>query len=100
MPTESYIDFLHERLRDPEYAAGYLTECYEDSLETFLLGLKHVVEANGGFSSIADASSLSREHLYKMLSEDGNPRISSLGLILKTLGLRLQITPEEQKEAA
>ena len=100
MPFERYTDLLHERLKDRDYAAGYLTECYEDSLETFLLGLKHTVEANGGFSSVSDATTLSREHLYTMLSEEGNPRISSLVAILKRLGLRLRIAREKDKRAA
>jgi DNA-binding phage protein len=34
---------------------------------------------------------LNRETLYRTLSENGNPRLSSLGLIIEALGLRLSI---------
>jgi DNA-binding phage protein len=40
---------------------------------------------------------LNREHLYRMLSENGNPAFRSLEALLDALGLRLAIT---QKEAS
>ena len=45
------------------------------------MGLRHLAEATG----------LNRETLYRTLSENGNPRLSSLGLIVEALGLRLSI---------
>lgn len=98
MPTKSYVDDLKIRLSDPDYAAGYLSECYQDSVETFLLGLKYVVEAQGGYSELSKSTRLSREHLYTMLSESGNPRLQSLSIILRELGFKMTIEVDEDVE--
>jgi probable addiction module antidote protein len=90
MPTRSYDEGLLERLQDPEAAAEYLTACFEDSEEVFLLGLRSVVEAHGGVRKLAEGTELNREALYRLLSEEGNPRLSSLSTILRSLGLQLQ----------
>ena len=101
MPTKDYNELLLEELQDIEEAAEYLTACFEDSEEVFLQGLRKVVEAHGGIGTLAENSSLNRESLYKMLSEKGNPRLSSLSSILQELGLQLQFSPkEDEKEAA
>jgi DNA-binding phage protein len=44
--TDSYHEFLLERLRDPAQAAAYLNAALEDEHEeTFLLALRDVAEA-------------------------------------------------------
>ena len=78
-------------LQDPSEAARYLTACLEEGDEVFLIGLRDVVDAHGGMSHLAEATGLNRETLYRTLSENGNPRLSSLGLIIEALGLRLSI---------
>ena len=90
MPTRSYDEGLLERLQDPEAAAEYLTACFEDAEEVFLLALRSVVEAHGGVRKLADLTELNRESLYRLLSEEGNPRLSSLSTILESLGIQLQ----------
>ncbi|MEM8605889.1 MAG: addiction module antidote protein [Myxococcota bacterium] len=101
MPTVPYRDRLLERLADPTFAAGYLTACLEEGDEVFLLGLRDVVDAQGGMAHLAKATGLNRETLYRTLSEAGNPRLSSLGLIIEALGLRLSIdSPEDDPRAA
>lgn len=57
----------------------------------FLLALRRAVEENGGMSSLARAARLSRESLYRMLSERGNPEIKSLSAVLDAFGLRLGV---------
>jgi probable addiction module antidote protein len=101
MPTIPYRDLLLERLQDPTEAAHYLTACLEESDEVFLIGLRDVVDAQGGVSQLASATGLNRETLYRTLSEAGNPRLSSLALIVEALGLRLSIeSPEDDPRAA
>jgi len=43
---------------------------------------------------------VNRESLYRMLSEKGNPRLSSLSAVLGSIGLRLQIAPSKGRDAA
>ncbi len=81
-------------LRTPEEAADYLNAAIEDGDPTFLLrALRNVADSAGGMSHLARRTGLSRESLYKSLSKDGNPRLSSLEAILRALGLRLSVQP-------
>ncbi len=81
-------------LRTPEEAAEYLNAAIEDGDPTVLLrALRNVADSAGGMSHLARRTGLSRESLYKSLSEDGNPRLSSLEAILRALGLRLSVQP-------
>jgi probable addiction module antidote protein len=89
--TVNYLDGLRERLLDPEEAAAYLDAALEDGdQEVFLLALRDVAEARG-LTVVAQQSNLNRENLYRMLSREGNPQLSSLNALLKSMGLRLTI---------
>jgi len=72
----------------------------ENDPAAFLLALKDVAEVHGGLAKVADTAELNRENLYRMLSESGNPRISSLNAILQAFGLRLSIAPEKPRRSA
>lgn len=91
-----------EEISDLDEAAHYLTACYEESEEVFLLGLRQVVEAHGGVRVLAERAGLNRESLYTMLSEEGNPRLSSLSAIFDALGLKISFasTGGDKEEAA
>jgi len=96
MKAIDYKKSLFKRLADPDYAAGYLTECLEQGEAEFLLALRDVVEANGGIGQLARVAKLNRESLYRLLSKDGNPRLSSLASILDGLGIELQFVPKAE----
>jgi probable addiction module antidote protein len=81
--------FLAKKLDDPDQAAEYLTACYEEGPEVFLIGLRDVVEAQGGIARTAELSKLNRENLYRLFSRDGNPRLTSLNSVLPALGLKV-----------
>ncbi len=89
-----YEDGLMKRLKDPEYAAGYLESCMNDkegnTEELFLTALRDVAKAFG-FTQIAQKSHLGRESLYKALSKKGDPRLSTLTSVLDVIGLKLSI---------
>ena len=93
MKTVSYKKILLERLENPQQAAEYLTACYEEGPEIFLVGLRDVVEAQGGVARAAKLSKLNRESLYRLVSRDGNPRLSSLNAVLAALGLKVTFSP-------
>jgi probable addiction module antidote protein len=91
---------LYSDLKDPEFAAGYLEDVLQEgSLNTFLIALRNVAEANGGVGQIAKATELGRESMYKTLSEEGNPQFSTVQSILKALGLKISITTADQVAA-
>ena len=91
--SKSYQEDLIEALKDPLEAQEYLNAALEDgNSEVFLLALRDVAQARlGGIKQLADETKLNRESLYRMLSEKGNPELTSLNAILSTLGFRLAI---------
>ena len=91
MQTIDYNDWLNEQLEDLEFAAGYITEAIGEGDAAFLLAVRDVVEAQGGVGALAKGTLLNREGLYDMLSEKGNPRLSSLSTIFESLGLQLAV---------
>ena len=53
-------------------------------------------DAVGGMTALADKTGLSRETLYRTLSERGNPRPDTLAVILAAFGLRLTVQPAQK----
>ena len=92
--TASYYEGLLQRLEDAEQATAYLNAALEDGdQEVFLLALRDVAEAHG-ISKLSQDAQLNRENLYRMLSRQGNPQLTSLIALLKSMGLRLSIEME------
>lgn len=61
-----------------------------------LIALRQLTKAFGGVPPVAASANLSATQLYRTLSPEGNPVLSSLSGILKAMGLRLamQALPE------
>lgn len=94
MLTKSYDAFLIEELRDPELAAEYLSAALEEgAVEQLLIALRAVAEAHGGVAALADKTQLNRQTMYKILSAEGNPTLTTLLAILHAVGLNLTFTP-------
>ncbi len=91
--SKRYQEALHAALQDPHEAAAYLTAALADpDPAVFLLALRDVVEAQGvKMTQLAEHAKLNREHLYRVLSEKGNPELQSLEAILDALGFRLAV---------
>ncbi|NMG76687.1 DNA-binding protein [Aromatoleum diolicum] len=64
-----------------------------------LLALRTVAEAYGGLGTVAAEAGISRESLYRALSPKGNPTLKTLLAVLKTVGLRLSVEPENHARA-
>ncbi len=96
--SRAYDETLKQTLTDPEEAAEYLNAALEEGdPAALLLALKDVTNVHGGMAKVAEAANLNRESMYRMLSENGNPRISSLDALLHALGLRLAIAPDKSR---
>ncbi|MBL1278197.1 MAG: putative addiction module antidote protein [Ectothiorhodospiraceae bacterium] len=82
-----------EHLRDPEVAAEYLSEALEEGDSCIvLMALRNIAEAqDGGIAGLAVRAHLGRESIYKMLSEAGNPKLSSFTKVIQGLGLHLKV---------
>lgn len=83
-----------EYLDSPEAIAEYINAAVEEGNEQLMLAvMQDVARALMGMSELALRPGLSREALYRTLSENGNPRLSSLMEILHALGLELSVKP-------
>lgn len=91
---------LFEALRDPKSAEIYLQDAWEDSTEEFLMALRKYVQANGGMAQCAERAHLTREALYRMLSEKGNPELRSIRAVLQANGIRFSIARQPELAAA
>ena len=92
----NHHEVVIDELRNPEMAEAYLDvalEEYEEDgdLPFFLQALRNVAEAQGGITSLALKTGLNRQNLYRLLSENGNPELRTISLILHSLGYRLRI---------
>ena len=96
MPNKPYAPMLLKRLKDPDYAVDYLTQVLqEETQEAFLIALRNVIDAREeSVTDLAEEIGVTRQGLYKMLSEEGNPRLSTLSQLLKSLGMKMKISGE------
>ena len=62
----------------------------EDAQQVLLLALRNIVEANGGFTVVAQKAELGRESLYKTLSVKGNPHLRTLTALFNSLGIGMR----------
>ena len=94
-----YQETLLEVLQDPDEAQAYLNACLMDEdPRVFLLALKDVLQARGGdMATLAKKANLNRENLYRMLSEKGNPKLTSIIAVLNAVGLHLSVQPYKTK---
>jgi probable addiction module antidote protein len=90
--TQHYHESLLAALQDPTEAAEYLNAALEEGdTALFLRALRNVADAKG-ISHLATAAHVNRESPSRMLSEQGNPQLSSLTALLDALNLRLAVT--------
>jgi probable addiction module antidote protein len=78
-----------ELLATPEDIAAYIEAAFEDgdpSVVTHALG---VVARAKGMSQLARECGLSREALYKALTPDGDPKLSTFFRVLEALGMKV-----------
>ena len=80
----NFKDYHIEQLRGPEDAKVNLSVALDDyekngDIDAFLLAVRDVAEAQGGMSRLAERVGLTREGLFKALSENGNPQLNTMG---------------------
>ena len=75
-----------------EYINAALEQYFEDhNKELFLASLKEVIKAKGGVAEFSRHAHINRQHIYRMLSDKGNPSFDNIGSLLTALGLKLQV---------
>ncbi len=79
-------------LETDEDISAYMNEALETGDAAFIAHALGVVARARGMTQIARDAGLSRESLYRALSSEGNPELSTLLRVVKALGLRLDVS--------
>jgi probable addiction module antidote protein len=93
--TQTVAYDVAEQLRTPEEMAAYLDAWLTDAPDDaagIARALGDIARAKG-MTQVARDAGLSRESLYKALSENGNPSFATVLKVAKALGVRLHAYP-------
>ena len=82
-----------EYFNDAESQAELLADAFETGDPTYIAHALGVVARARGMTAVAKDAGVTREALYKALSEKGDPRLSTLLGVTKALGLQLNVKP-------
>jgi len=86
--------------KDPAYALELLNSVLADGDQAELLVvLRQLAKAFGGVQAIADKAHLNSTQIYRTLSPDGNPALSSFRAILDAMDMRLAVEPKSHSLA-
>jgi probable addiction module antidote protein len=83
-------------LDSEEAIFAYIEAAFEDGDPDLIkTALGNIARARG-MTAIAKEAGVTRETLYKALSEEGDPRMSTLIGVINAMGFRLSIAPREE----
>lgn len=80
-----------EYLDSPEAQAEYLATAFETGDAAYIKQALSTLARARGMSELAKDADVTRQGLYKALSENGDPRLSTLLGVINSLGMRLSI---------
>ena len=91
----SFDDYMADEFRgDPGHAVALRNLILsEEDRASFLVVLRQMAKAFGGVSKVAGQANLNETTIYRLLSGQGNPQLSSIMAILRVMGLRLAVVP-------
>lgn len=84
-----------EYLKDDEAIIAYLQEALESDDPAFVAHALGVVARARGMAQIARDAGVSRENLYRALSDEGNPELGTVMKVMRALGIKLSAAPLE-----
>lgn len=102
MKSRPHDEAMAELYRsDPALALEVINDILADGDQgELLIVLRQLAQAFGGVQAVAERAHLNPTQLYRTLSPQGNPALSSLTAILKAMGLRLSVQPLDGSEPA
>jgi probable addiction module antidote protein len=90
----SFDDYMDAVLKDPAEAAAYIEAAIElDDPAALLVTLRQVAKAHG-MTEVARRADVGDKMLFKALSAEGNPTLTTVHKVLHAMGLRLSVVPE------
>jgi probable addiction module antidote protein len=89
MALETTLYDSADYLDSPEAIAAYIEAAFEDGEPALITHALGVVARAKGMSQLAREAGVTREALYKALTAEGDPKLSTFIGVLKALGMRL-----------
>jgi probable addiction module antidote protein len=86
-----------ELLKTPEECAYFLTDALGTKDPAQIAHALGTLARAKGMREVAKKTGLSREGLYKILSDKGNPEIATILRVLQVLGVELVAQPAKAK---
>lgn len=83
-----------EFLDDETSQVELLADAFETGDAAYIANALGAVARARGMTSIAKEAGVTREALYKALSEKGDPKLSTLLGVMKALGVRLSVSSD------
>ena len=80
-------------LASPEAQAELLSDALETGDAGYIAHALGLIARARGMTAVAREAGVTREALYRALSEDGDPRLTTLLGVMKSLGFRLSVQP-------
>jgi probable addiction module antidote protein len=93
MPLETTKWDVAEYLRSDEEVFAYIEAALEDGHPAVITHALGNIARARGMSRVAKEAGVTREALYKALSDKGDPRLSTFIGVMKALGFKLTATP-------
>lgn len=85
-----------EYLDSEEAIFAYIEAAFEDGDPELIKHVLGDVARARGMTAIAKEAGVTREALYKALSEKGDPKLSTLIGVAKALGVKLTVSPANE----
>lgn len=82
-----------EYLTDSESQAELLSDAFDSGDSGYIAHALGVIARARGMTDVAREAGVTREALYKALSQEGDPRLSTLLGVTKALGVKLTAAP-------
>lgn len=80
-------------LTTPEAQAELLSDALASGSAAYVAQALGVIARARGMTEVAREAGITREALYKSLSEDGDPRLTTLLGVMRALGITLSASP-------
>lgn len=92
LPVFDAVDYL----KSDQDCAEYLSAALEDGEPALIAAALGDVARARGMTQVAREAGLTREGLYKALSEQGNPSFATVLKVLRALGMQIHVEAAAQ----
>ena len=98
--TTSFEDVLAKQLLNDEYVEVYLSDVLNnDDPKLFLLAVQRIIKARKiPINQLAKETGVTRQALYNILSNKGNPEYTTLIKLMKAIGFGFMAISESKRK--